>query len=213
MNVQKTKDKINVSSQALLPNDFSLQLKHVEEEAFAIWIRTLLQNWRQGTVGCKTRAEVSYSRKKPWKQKGTGRARVGSARSPLWRHGGIIFGPQPRVRTLTVSKKLRSAVLNDALFYALDQKKGIALDWSLQGDHPKTQDAFRALRTIGLHEARVLLMLSSHDALHYASFVNIPNVRIVFFDQLNAYDVAFAEKIVCLKKDVELFKTMVNSWN
>ena len=59
--------------------------------SYAVWVRALMQNWRQGTVGCKSRGEISFSNKKPWKQKGTGRARAGSSRSPLWRSGGVIF--------------------------------------------------------------------------------------------------------------------------
>ena len=73
--------------------------------SFAIWVKALMQNWRQGTVACKGRADVtSRSNKKPWKQKGTGRARAGSPRSPLWRGGGVIFGPQPRVRKLSLNQ-------------------------------------------------------------------------------------------------------------
>ena len=64
----------------------------VSEVSFSNWVRALMQNWRQGTVGCKDRSEVGFSNKKPWKQKGTGRARAGSARSPLWRKGGVVFG-------------------------------------------------------------------------------------------------------------------------
>src|SRR5260221_13587778 len=64
---------------------------------FSTWIRVLAQNWRQGTVACKGRSDVAYTNRKPWKQKGTGRARAGSARSPLWKGGGAIFGPQARV--------------------------------------------------------------------------------------------------------------------
>ena len=66
-----------------------------------------MQNWRQGTVACKGRSDVAFSNKKPWKQKGTGRARAGSARSPLWRGGGVIFGPQPRTRMLKVAKQVK----------------------------------------------------------------------------------------------------------
>ena len=73
----------------------------------AVYVRSLLQNWRQGTVGCKGRSDVAYSNKKPWKQKGTGRARAGSARSPLWRGGGVIFGPQPRTRVLKAGKQVK----------------------------------------------------------------------------------------------------------
>ena len=71
-----------------------MRVKKYRPVAMAIYVRALLQNWRQGTVACKGRSDVSYSNKKPWKQKGTGRARAGSARSPLWRGGGVIFGPQ-----------------------------------------------------------------------------------------------------------------------
>ena len=79
---------------------------------FQFGLRALLQNWRQGTVACKGRSDVAYSNKKPWKQKGTGRARAGSARSPLWRGGGVIFGPQATSRTLRVPQSLRKNVLN-----------------------------------------------------------------------------------------------------
>ncbi len=68
---------------------------------FSTWVRSLVQSWRQGTVACKGRSDVARSTKKPWKQKGTGRARAGSARSPIWRGGGVIFGPQKRTRILT----------------------------------------------------------------------------------------------------------------
>jgi large subunit ribosomal protein L4 len=79
--------------------------KEMSRRGFAMAVRALLQNWRQGTVACKGRSDVSFSNKKPWKQKGTGRARAGSARSPLWRGGGVAFGPQPRTRTLKITKE------------------------------------------------------------------------------------------------------------
>src|SRR4030066_2094069 len=86
---------------------FDTQFKRATPAAFSTWIRVLEKNWQQGTVACQGRSDVSRTNRKPWKQKGTGRARAGSARSPLWRGGGIIFGPQPRTRTLTVSKSLK----------------------------------------------------------------------------------------------------------
>src|ERR1700733_5875246 len=70
--------------------------------SFSTWIRVLAKNWQQGTVACQGRSDVAYTNRKPWKQKGTGRARAGSARSPLWKGGGVIFGPQARVRTMKV---------------------------------------------------------------------------------------------------------------
>ena len=103
----KTKEtKKSVVLNAVSAKDLDLATEKRSEltVGFSIWIRTLRQNWRQGTVGCKGRSDVSFSNKKPWKQKGTGRARAGSARSPLWRGGGVIFGPQPRVRVLRLQR-------------------------------------------------------------------------------------------------------------
>ena len=99
MNKQtKTKNKHGTLHRLrLLPSSMisiASDKKIASKANFALWVRALLQNWRQGTVVCKGRSEVAYSNKKPWKQKGTGRARAGSARSPLWRSGGVIFGPK-----------------------------------------------------------------------------------------------------------------------
>src|SRR5690349_1347424 len=106
-------------------SDLPAHISHrkVSSEAFSVWIRQLLFNARQGTVGVKTRAQVARSGKKPWKQKGTGRARAGTARSPLWRGGGIIFGPQLRVRTLDVPQKVKSGVLNTLLYDFVNNSK------------------------------------------------------------------------------------------
>jgi large subunit ribosomal protein L4 len=179
---------------------------------FATWIRALLQNWRQGTVGCKDRSEVNRTNKKPWKQKGTGRARAGSARSPLWRGGGVIFGPQPRTRTLTLSKQSKQGVLNNLLFGYAQQGKIASLNWTPEGDAPKTAQAFAALRNADLHTQKITMFLPMDDQLSYASFANIPNVRILFFDQANAYDLVDCQQWVFLNKDFEHFKRMASQW-
>ncbi len=186
--------------------------RKVSSTAFSTVVRQLLLNWRQGTVGCKTRAEVSLSGKKPWKQKGTGRARAGTARSPLWRGGGIVFGPQPRTRTLKVPKSLRRGVLNSLLCEALEMGNILALNWVLDSKIPKTASAFGALKEAGLHNQNILLLLPVEDSLHYASFANIPTVNVKFFDEVNAYDLALADKWVVLTKDMEAFKEMVAKW-
>ena len=171
-----------------------------------------MQNWRQGTLGTKTRGEVSFSTIKPWKQKGTGRARAGSRRSPLWRKGGVIFGPQPRVRTLKVSQEMRKRVLLSLLWQNLDNKNVIALNWNIAGDVPKTSHAFKALKESGLHEKQITLFVDSGDSLTHSSFSNISNVRMLLFDQPNAYALAQGDCWVFLAKDAESFKKMVNQW-
>lgn len=188
------------------------QKKTISASTFSLWVRSLLQNWRQGTVACKGRSDVAKSNRKPWKQKGTGRARAGSARSPLWRGGGVIFGPQARVRTLSVPKKVKQGVMNSLLFNALDKGNVHILDWELTGNMPKTSAAHKALMNVGLHEKNLILLLAPHDMASFSSFANIPNVRILFFDQPNAIDLAHGDVWVVLKKDQDQFKEMASRW-
>ncbi len=174
-------------------------------------IRVLMQNWRQGTVGCKDRSEVAFSTRKPWKQKGTGRARAGSLRSPLWRKGGVTFGPQARVRTLDVPKKLRSKVFSALFSNFIDNNKIISLNWFIE-DRPKTSIAFNALKEANLHNKKIVLFISKEDYLSQASFSNIANVRMLLYDQPNAYDLSYGDSWVFLDKDIDKFKEMVGSW-
>jgi len=218
MSTRKTKEtnsQQHPSVRTLSAQDlnFDASSKRPNAQGFAVWVRALMQNWRQGTVGCKDRSEVSFSNKKPWKQKGTGRARAGSARSPLWRGGGVIFGPQPRVRTLKVTKNIKHNVLNGLLSSYLEAGNVMALDWNLSEQRPKTSLAFNALKQAGLHKTKVNLFLPYGDAMSYASFANIPNVRISFFDNANAYDLSSCQRWVCLQKDLEHFKQMVSKWS
>lgn len=214
-NLNKQNINVDQIKTILTPKDLTLEVRPdaVSEAAYATWIRALLQNWRQGTVGCKTRSEVARSKKKPWKQKGTGRARAGSARSPLWRGGGIIFGPQPRVRTLKVSPSLKKRLLSKMMWDFLEGKKVVSFDWSVSGDKPKTAEAYNLLRQAGLDNVRVNLFVSPDDILTQAAFVNIPNVRILLFDQVNAFDLSTSDVLIVLKKDLDAFKNMVLQWN
>lgn len=179
---------------------------------FSTWVRVLMQNWRQGTVGCKDRSEVNRTNKKPWKQKGTGRARAGTARSPLWRGGGVIFGPQPRTRTLRVSHKLKSAVLRNMLMGHIEKGKVIVADWHGVDAKPSTAVAAQFLKTAGFDTQKVTLILPWSDTLNRASFSNIPHVNIVFADQMNAYDMSGNDVLLLLKKDLEHFKEVVARW-
>jgi len=179
---------------------------------FSTWIRVLMQNWRQGTVGCKGRSEVNRTNKKPWKQKGTGRARAGSARSPVWRGGGIVFGPQPRVRTLTVSQKLKKTVLRNLFIDCIERGKVVVADWHVD-QKPSTSAAAKFLKSAGLEDKKVMLFLPWTDSLSRASFTNIQSVNIVLADQMNAYDMSTSDTVLVLKKDLENFKEMVSKWS
>jgi len=203
------------SAKVLSLKDFGFTadtMRKVAPEGFAVVIRKFLQNWRQGTVGSKNRQSVSGSNKKPWQQKGTGRARCGDSKGPLWRGGGTAFGPQARVRTLKIPRGMRQNVLNALLVNALEAGKFYVLDWVLQADVPSTKQAYDALKKANLTDKRVNVLLPQHDLITAASFANIPFVRIVLFDSMNAYDLADSSAWVVFEKDSALFKEMVAQW-
>jgi large subunit ribosomal protein L4 len=181
--------------------------------AYAVSIRSLLQQWRQGTVGFKTRGEVALSGRKPWKQKGTGRARAGTSRSPLWRKGGAVFGPQPRVHKIAISRKQRRLALQQTFAAAVSTDRFFCIDLAFEADKPQVRVAREALKGLNLAAKKVVVFLSFHDTKAYLSFRNMRNVRVVFYDQPNAYDLSNGQNWVFLKKDVNLFTDMVAKWN
>jgi len=180
--------------------------------SYAVSIRRLLQQWRQGTVGFKSRGEVAFSNRKPWKQKGTGRARAGSPRSPLWRKGGVLFGPCPRVRKIGLSRKQRQLAMGHVMASALSTGRFYCLDAAFE-QKPSVKAAHAMLRALNIGDRKVVLFLAMHDVKTYLSFRNIPNVYAVFYDQPNAFDLSNAHSWVFLKKDLNLFTDMVARWN
>jgi large subunit ribosomal protein L4 len=187
--------------------------KLVAERGFSMIVRSMLQNWRQGTVACKERADVvSRSNKKPWKQKGTGRARAGSPRSPLWRGGGVTFGPHARVRTLKVPSQLKKNVCNNLLFDFINNNRVVCLNWELDGVKPQTSAVYSALESASLAGKKLAVFLPFEDMLMQASLINIPGVRLLSFDQANAYSLADSDCWVCFQKDFNRFKEMVSQW-
>lgn len=188
------------------------QSKPVSPQAFAIALRVLYQNWRQGTVACKGRADVARSGKKPWKQKGTGRARAGDAASPLWRGGGVIHGPQPRVRTLKIGKKVRQNVFNALLHKYTDLGRIIEIDGLNIVEKPSTKQAVHVLKNMDSLKKKVILFVKPDNTVTHLSFANIKNVHVMYFDQPNVYALANAHQWVYLKQDADNFKKMVQQW-
>jgi large subunit ribosomal protein L4 len=149
---------------------------------------------RSGTQSTLTRAEVRGGGAKPWKQKGTGRARQGSIRSPQWQGGGVALGPKPRSYAQKTPKKMIRAALVSALSdRASDGRVAVVSDWTLSA--PKTSAAVAALRALGL-EGRVLVVVSPTDEVAARSFRNLPHVHLLTPGQLNAYDVLCSDWVV-----------------
>jgi large subunit ribosomal protein L4 len=151
---------------------------------------------RKGTHSTKTRAEVAGGGRKPWRQKGTGRARQGSIRAPQWSGGGVSHGPQPRSHDLRVNKKMRKGALRSALTDALASGKLVVVD-ELVFDEPKTKHAVGVLDAAGL-EGRVLVVLDAptESGAVERSFRNLQRTRLAYAGGLGTYDVLLADRIL-----------------
>lgn len=145
-----------------------------------------LANRRAGTASTKNKALVSGGGKKPWKQKGTGRARAGSSRSPLWRHGGTVFGPMPRDYSYAIPKKAKRAALVDALASKIAENRLILID-SLNLAEPKTKLVSTLLENLGIQGNALVLIKAENKNLTMAAR-NIPSVKVLRSENINVYD-------------------------
>ena len=155
---------------------------------------------RQGTQSALTRAEVSGGGKKPWRQKGTGRARQGSTRAPQWTHGGIVFAPKPRDYRFTVNKKERRLALKSALSVKAADSDLIVVD-SIKTDEYKTKKIVAMLGAVGA-DKKALIVLPEIDDMVIKSANNIPGVKTAQVNTINVYDILNADKLIIAKEAV-----------
>ena len=160
-------------------------------------VRAVLNNQRQGTPATKTRGFVSGGNQKPWRQKGTGRARQGSTRAPHWRHGGVVFGPHPRDYRMSIPKKVRQLARKSALNARAREGALLVVD-ALAYEKPKTKPFAELLAKLGVAGRKVLVLTADSPTSHnvYLAGRNIPDVRIQRFVDATAYDVLWAKTVV-----------------
>ncbi len=166
-------------------------------------VRNYLANQRQGTAVTKTRGVVSGGGRKPYKQKGTGRARAGSIRSPLWRGGGTVFGPLRRDYSYKLPKKVKWAALGAAFSAKLSDGEIVVVE-DLPIVEPKTKDLVSLLRGLGLNN--VLIILPEDNKAIKLAARNIPNVDITIVGRLNVYEILVHEKLLMTRETVERMK-------
>ncbi|WP_433300624.1 50S ribosomal protein L4 [Actinoplanes sp. CA-030573] len=159
---------------------------------------------RQGTAKAKTRGEVAGGGKKPYKQKGTGRARQGSIRAPQFTGGGVVHGPVPRDYTQRTPKKMKAAALRGALSDRAREGRVHVVEAFLSGDKPSTKAAIATLRK-ATESKKVLVVLSSTDELNWLSLRNEVTVHLIEAGQLNTYDVLVADEVVFTKDALDEF--------
>lgn len=174
---------------------------NVNVEAMHQVVKMLLANRRQGTQSALTRAEVRGGGIKPWRQKGTGRARHGSIRSPQWTHGGIVFAPKPRSYRYTLPKKIRRIAMKSALSSKVNGNNIIVLD-DVNFDAPKTKQVVSMLQNLNV-DSKALIVLSEKNENVEKSARNIPNVKTSLVNTLNVYDILNYDKFIITKSAVE----------
>lgn len=188
----------NILGQIELPKTIFSQ--KISEFAIYEAIKAYLANQRVGTACTKTRAEVRGGGKKPWRQKGTGRARAGSSRNPIWRGGGVVFGPKPHSFKIKIPDKVKQKALISALVDKARNKEIVVVD-SLKIDKPKTSMMVQVLKNLNL--STPLIILEEPNKNLYLSVRNLKGTEVTLASNLNTYDVLLHEKLLFTKKALD----------
>ena len=186
-----------VSDLALAESVFGIE---PNSYAMHLCVVNYLANQRQGTQSTRTRSEVSGGGKKPWKQKGTGRARQGSTRAPQWTHGGIAHGPKPREYGFSINKKVRRLAMKSAFSSKVAAEELVVLD-DLKLDAIKTKEVVKVLTALETGK-KVLLVLPENNDVLYRSARNIAGVKVSTVNTLNVYDILTCDTMLVLKDSV-----------
>ena len=157
-------------------------------------VKNHLANCRQGTQSALTRSEVSGGGIKPWRQKGTGRARQGSIRAPQWYHGGIVFAPKPRDYSYTLNKKVKRLALKSVLSAKASEENVVVID-EIKMDSIKTKTFKTFLNAVGA-DCKALVVTAENNEVVVKSAANIPGVQVAFANVINVYDILNAKKLV-----------------
>lgn len=208
---------------------YNLEGSVVEEETFPdeilaeplnkdviyYYVKAYLTNQRQGNASTKTRSEVSGGGKKPWRQKGTGRARVGSSRNPLWRHGGVVFGPKPKEYVQKLPQKVKRKALKEVLRDKLKEERLVLF---VQGaaEQPKTKLFAEFIKKIGFDKERILFVLGKDRKDNQNLIKSIRNISLIehdFSDQLNAYEILKSDRLVVEKDTFILIRQYLGEEN
>lgn len=174
--------------------------RKVNEAVLHTAVRAYLMNQRQGTQSTLTRTEVSGGGKKPWRQKGTGRARQGSTRSPQWVHGGIALGPKPRSYRIELNKGIKRAAMFSALSSKVAGGEMIVVD-NITATEYKTKDMVKMLGAVGA-QGKALIVMPEVDSKVIKSAANIPGVKTALVNTINVYDILNYDKFVVVKDAV-----------
>ncbi|MEG0327266.1 MAG: 50S ribosomal protein L4 [Erysipelothrix sp.] len=195
-------DVLNLEGKSLRTLDLSDEVFGIEPNNQAIFDAVVMQraSTRQGTHSTKNRTEVRGGGRKPWRQKGTGRARQGSIRSPQWRGGGIVFGPKPRSYKYNLNRKVRRLALRSALSQKVIDTNVTVVE-NLEFTTIKTKDFLNVMSALELNNKTLFVVTNEEDATNaYLSMRNLPNTMLLNVEGLNVYDIVNADRLVFTEK-------------
>lgn len=197
-------DVLNINGQKVEELELSENIFATEISESAVYevVKNHLANRRQGTQSAKTRAEVRGGGRKPWRQKGTGRARQGSTRAPQWIGGGVVFAPKPRDYSYSINKKVKRLALKSVLTAKVNEGNLIVLD-ALEMSTPKTKDFIAMLSAINAGK-KALVVTAENSPMVVKSGRNIPGVDITFVNTLNVYDIMRHDSLIITKEAVKI---------
>lgn len=198
---QDTGRKVSLSDEifAIVPNDHAIYLD----------VKQYLANQRQGTHKSKERNEIAGSTKKIKKQKGTGGARAGSIKSPLFRGGGRVFGPRPRDYSFKLNKKVKQLARKSAIAYKVKDNSILVLE-NIEFDAPKTKNYLALLSGLSLTDKKTLLVLPEENKNVYLSSRNLPKAKVVTVNDVNTYQVLHADQLVICEGSVSMLETILS---
>lgn len=198
---EDTGRKVNLSEDifAIEPNDHAIYLD----------VKQYLANQRQGTHKSKERNEIAGSTKKIKKQKGTGSARAGSIKSPIFRGGGRVFGPKPRDYSFKLNKKLKQLARKSALTYKVKDECIVVLE-NVSFDSPKTKNYSGLLAGLSLSDKKTLLVLPEENTNVYLSSRNLPKAKVVTVNDVNTYQLLNADQLVLCEGSVSILETILS---
>nr|YP_009541724.1 ribosomal protein L4 [Synarthrophyton chejuense]AYR05733.1 ribosomal protein L4 [Synarthrophyton chejuense] len=210
------KEKINykiLSEEGTNKNSTTIELNISQSNNMYVIHRALikqLNNKRYGNANCKTRSDVRGGGKKPWKQKGTGKARAGSTRSPLWKGGGVIFGPKTKKYTQKINKKEQKLALRN-LLYNKEKSTNIVENFSIQSEKPSTKDIIKKIHSLKiLLTNKILIIVAKKDPKIYLSVRNIQNIEIIAANQINLLSIIRSKKIIIEKQALDIITRTYN---
>ena len=197
-------DVLNINGQKVEELELSENIFATEISESAVYevVKNHLANRRQGTQSAKTRAEVRGGGRKPWRQKGTGRARQGSTRAPQWIGGGVVFAPKPRDYSYSINKKVKRLALKSVLTAKVNEGNLIVL-YALEMSTPKTKDFITMLSAINAGK-KALVVTAENSPMVVKSGRNIPGVDITFVNTLNVYDIMRHDSLIITKEAVKI---------